>query len=152
MPDSDEDYVQYSDDDLEAHNVDGSKSGPSGRSGITGRDTRSRPGGRAGGGKGSGVKRAGGFEVSRTWEALEEGADGTISGALEGLREVGIRKRFGLILSCLWHTASLYVGAAEGGNGNRAVALEFLIHAARMNLTSSMSRSTYFKQKLILES
>ncbi|KAL9620287.1 MAG: hypothetical protein Q9160_005186 [Pyrenula sp. 1 TL-2023] len=33
------------------------------------------------------------FEVSRTWEALEEGADGTITGAVEGLMEAGKRKR-----------------------------------------------------------
>ncbi|KKY16227.1 putative tfiih basal transcription factor complex p47 subunit [Phaeomoniella chlamydospora] len=34
-----------------------------------------------------------GFEVSRTWEALEEGADGTLTGAVEGLLEAGKRKR-----------------------------------------------------------
>lgn len=33
------------------------------------------------------------FEVSRTWEALEEGADGTITSAVEGLMEAGKRKR-----------------------------------------------------------
>ena len=88
MPESDEDYVQYSEEDLEAHNVGGSKGG---RSGASGRGTRSQ-GGRPGA-RGSGVKRAGGFEVSRTWEALEEGADGTITGALEGLMEAGKRKR-----------------------------------------------------------
>lgn len=33
------------------------------------------------------------FEVSRTWETLVEGADGTISSTVEGLLEAGKRKR-----------------------------------------------------------
>ena len=33
------------------------------------------------------------FEVTRTWEELTEGADGTITGAVEGLLEAGKRKR-----------------------------------------------------------
>lgn len=79
MPaDSDDEYVQtYSDDDVDAHQV--SKGGS-----LRGKTSRS------GGGS---SKRAGGFEVSRTWETLEEGADGTISGAIEGLLEAGKRKR-----------------------------------------------------------
>ena len=77
MPaDSDDEYIQtYSDDDADAHQV-----------GKGGRVKSSRSGGGS-------SKRAGGFEVSRTWETLEEGADGTISGAIEGLLEAGKRKR-----------------------------------------------------------
>lgn len=33
------------------------------------------------------------WEVSRTWETLVEGADGTISSTVEGLLEAGKRKR-----------------------------------------------------------
>lgn len=33
------------------------------------------------------------FEVARTWEDLTEGADGTITGAVEGLLEAGKRRR-----------------------------------------------------------
>ncbi len=33
------------------------------------------------------------FEVTRTWDLLTEGADGTITGAVEGLLEAGKRKR-----------------------------------------------------------
>ena len=88
MPDSDEDYVQYSDDDLDAHNVGGKAA----KSGNSGRGNRPH-GSRTGSAGASGVKRVGGFEVSRTWEALEEGADGTISGAVEGLLEASKRKR-----------------------------------------------------------
>lgn len=33
------------------------------------------------------------FEVTRTWDLLTEGADGTITGAIEGLLEAGKRKR-----------------------------------------------------------
>lgn len=33
------------------------------------------------------------WELSRTWETLVEGADGTISSAVEGLLEAGKRKR-----------------------------------------------------------
>lgn len=34
------------------------------------------------------------FEVTRTWDLLTEGADGTITGAVEGLLEAGKRKRY----------------------------------------------------------
>lgn len=34
------------------------------------------------------------FEVSRTWEALVEAPDGTITSAVEGLLEAGKRKRY----------------------------------------------------------
>ena len=33
------------------------------------------------------------FEVTRTWDLLTEAADGTITGAVEGLLEAGKRKR-----------------------------------------------------------
>lgn len=33
------------------------------------------------------------FEVTRTWDLLTEGADGTITGAVEGLLEASKRKR-----------------------------------------------------------
>jgi transcription initiation factor TFIIH subunit 2 len=33
------------------------------------------------------------FEVTRTWDLLTEDADGTITGAVEGLLEAGKRKR-----------------------------------------------------------
>jgi transcription initiation factor TFIIH subunit 2 len=76
MPaDSDDDYIQTYSDDEDSHQVNKGK-GRSGRSG------------------GGSSKRAGGFEVSRTWEALEEGADGTITGAIEGLLEASKRKRY----------------------------------------------------------
>lgn len=34
------------------------------------------------------------WEVSRTWETLVEGADGTINSTVEGLLEAGKRKRY----------------------------------------------------------
>lgn len=73
--DSDDEYVQaISDNEGDAHRV------------TNGRSRRDRPvGGRN--------NRAGAFEVSRTWEALEESADGTISGAVEGLLDATKRKR-----------------------------------------------------------
>ena len=100
-PSSDDEYVQSSDDDDRRHNRNpstnigaGSEARPSrsqhGRSGLRG-------GGGSSGGGGSAANRVGGgrgFEVSRTWEALEEGVDGTISGAVEGLLEGGKRKRY----------------------------------------------------------
>ena len=64
--DSDDEYVQAISDD-------------------EGGDTRRVTNGRS--------TRAGGFEVSRTWEALEEGADGTISGAIVGLLDATKRRR-----------------------------------------------------------
>ena len=74
MADSDEDYVQdLSDNDVEAHQVTrGSGEGSSGR--------------------GLG-KRGGGWEVTRTWEDVVEGADGTINSTVEGLLVADKRKR-----------------------------------------------------------
>lgn len=75
MPESDDEYIQpISDDDLDAHQVTRKK----------GKGPRA---------KGSATRGGGGFEVSRTWENVVEGADGTISGAIEGLLEAGKRKR-----------------------------------------------------------
>lgn len=75
MADSDEDYVQdISDDDVEAHQV-----------------TRGAGGGSRAQGHGT---RGGGWEVSRTWENVVEGADGTINSTVEGLLEGGKRKRY----------------------------------------------------------
>lgn len=75
MADSDEEYVGSGseDDDINAHIV------------SSGAGTRS-----------SRKKQRGGkaFEVSRTWESVVEGADGTISSTVEGLLEAGKRKRF----------------------------------------------------------
>ena len=74
MTDSDDEYVQdISDDEGEAHQV-----------------TRAAgPGSRATG-QGS---RGAGWEVTRTWENVVEGADGTISSTVEELLEAGKRKR-----------------------------------------------------------
>jgi transcription initiation factor TFIIH subunit 2 len=74
MADSDEDYVgSGSEDEIDAHRV------------SSGAGTRSAR-----------KKQRGGatFEVSRTWESVIEGADGTISSTVEGLLEAGKRKRY----------------------------------------------------------
>ncbi|RAO67117.1 uncharacterized protein BHQ10_003129 [Talaromyces amestolkiae] len=73
MADSDEEYVgSGSEDEIDAHMV------------SSGAGTRSAR-----------KKQRGGatFEVSRTWESVIEGADGTISSTVEGLLEAGKRKR-----------------------------------------------------------
>ena len=76
MPDSDDDYIQdVSDDEVGAHQV----------SRVTGPSTRR--------GAGQGTRGNGGWEVTRTWENVVEGEDGTISGTVEGLLEAGKRKR-----------------------------------------------------------
>ena len=75
--DSDDEYIQtISDEEGDAHRVSNGR-----RHGDRSAGTRGRS------------ARAAGFEVSRTWEALEEGVDGTISGAVEGLLDVTKRKR-----------------------------------------------------------
>lgn len=79
MTASDEDFIDdASDDDIQAP----------GRRGD-GRATRSK----------EDKQKESGFEVTRTWEALEEGADGTLTGAVEGLLEAGKRKRYALASS-----------------------------------------------------
>lgn len=74
MTDSDDEYVQdISDDEIEAHQVTRGAGGGSRATGM-------------------GIRR-GGWEVSRTWENVVEGADGTIRQTVEGLLEAGKRKR-----------------------------------------------------------
>lgn len=74
MADSDEEYVQdISDDEVEAHQVTRG-------AGASSRAT----------GQGS---RGAGWEVTRTWENVVEGADGTISSTVDGLLEAAKRKR-----------------------------------------------------------
>lgn len=75
MVDSDEDYVgaiSEEEDEGEAHVV------------SAGAGTRARRRKQHGGAE---------WEVSRTWESVVEGADGTISSTVEGLLEAGKRKR-----------------------------------------------------------
>jgi transcription initiation factor TFIIH subunit 2 len=68
MPVSDDDYIEdASDDEIQ----------------IT-RSTRPKRGG---------LGTDGAWEVSRTWESVVEGADGTITSAVDGLLEAGKRKR-----------------------------------------------------------
>ena len=76
MPDSDDDYIQEnSEEETGAHQVTrGAKHG----SRATGDGARGT---------------AGEWEVTRTWENVVEGADGTISSTVEGLLEAGKRKR-----------------------------------------------------------
>ena len=77
MADSDDEYVQdASDDDVDSHRV--SRAGVGGSVRTAGINAR--------GG-------SGGWEVTRTWENVVEGADGTISSTVEGLLEASKRKR-----------------------------------------------------------
>lgn len=80
MAESDDDYVQdISDEEVEAHQVTrGSGAGVPAR--------------------GSGA-RGSGWEVTRTWENVVEGADGTINSTVEGLLEADKRRR--LVTSCI---------------------------------------------------
>lgn len=74
MSDSDQEYIQdISDEEAEAHQV-------------------TRGSGEASKARGSGT-RGGGWEVTRTWEDVVEGADGTINSTVEGLLEADKRKR-----------------------------------------------------------
>jgi len=77
MADSDEEYigeVTDEEDEIDTHQVS--------RGTVPGSRTRRK-------------RQRGGaeWEVSRTWETLVEGADGTISSTVEGLLEAGKRKR-----------------------------------------------------------
>ena len=77
MADSDEDYVgEISDGDLNDSLQRGGAGAAAG--------TRSRRKKQRGGAE---------WEVSRTWETLVEGVDGTLTSAVEGLLEAGKRKR-----------------------------------------------------------
>lgn len=75
MADSDEEYVgniSEDEDEVDAHII------------STGAGSRARRRKQRGGAE---------WEVSRTWESLVEGADGTINSTVEGLLEAGKRKR-----------------------------------------------------------
>ena len=74
MADTDDEYVQdVSDDEVEAHQVTRG----------AGEGTRATAQG----------KKGGAWEVTRTWENVVEGADGTINSTIDGLFEAGKRKR-----------------------------------------------------------
>ena len=73
MADSDEEYIEDVSDD-----------GADEVTGGVGDGTRSKKRKQHGGAE---------WEVSRTWESLVEGADGTINSTVEGLLEAGKRKR-----------------------------------------------------------
>jgi transcription initiation factor TFIIH subunit 2 len=78
MVDSDEEYIgEISEDEDENNLLPGSR-------GETTSASRSKRRKHRGGAE---------WEVSRTWETLVEGADGTISSTVEGLLEAGKRKR-----------------------------------------------------------
>ncbi|EER27501.1 TFIIH basal transcription factor complex p47 subunit, putative [Coccidioides posadasii C735 delta SOWgp] len=88
MADSDEEYIaefdsDERDDDLGDDDEDDELDS---RNVSRGRTRRSR-------GKRKKQRDGHEFEVSRTWESLVEGADGTISSTVEGLLEAGKRKR-----------------------------------------------------------
>ncbi|KAL2802890.1 Ssl1-like-domain-containing protein [Aspergillus granulosus] len=75
MADSDEEYIEGVSEDEADNNIRGTRS-------AAGSASKRR-------------KQKGGaeFELSRTWETLVEGADGTISSTVEGLLEASKRKR-----------------------------------------------------------
>jgi transcription initiation factor TFIIH subunit 2 len=75
MADSDEEYIGSISEDEADNNIRGTR-------GAAGPASKRR-------------KQKGGaeFELSRTWETLVEGADGTISSTVEGLLEASKRKR-----------------------------------------------------------
>jgi transcription initiation factor TFIIH subunit 2 len=75
MADSDEEYIGSISEDEADNNIRGTR-------GVAGPASKRR-------------KQKGGaeFELSRTWETLVEGADGTISSTVEGLLEASKRKR-----------------------------------------------------------
>ena len=80
MADSDDEYVQdISDDEVEAHQV------------TRGAGTGSRAVGHG--------SRGAGWEVTRTWENVVEGADGTINSTVGALLEAGKRKRWVLCIA-----------------------------------------------------
>lgn len=80
MPASEDEYVdEASDDDLD----DDAPRAPQAAAG------------RRAAGRAFARETAQNFEVTRTWDLLTEGADGTITSAVEGLLEAGKRKRCG---------------------------------------------------------
>lgn len=76
MADSDEEYIGDATEDEDEVALQGLQNA----SGSRARRRRKQRGGAE-------------WEVSRTWETLVEGADGTISSTVEGLLEAGKRKR-----------------------------------------------------------
>ncbi|PGH23120.1 hypothetical protein AJ80_02748 [Polytolypa hystricis UAMH7299] len=88
MADSDDEYVAgVSEEELEQQVTDDDDDDDE-------LDVRPATGGRAAArARRKKKQRAGEWEVSRTWESLVEGADGTISATVEGLLEAGKRKR-----------------------------------------------------------
>ncbi|GAB1193127.1 hypothetical protein APSETT444_002330 [Aspergillus pseudonomiae] len=77
MADSDEEYIGEVSEDEDDNNIFRGSRGEESASRVKRRKQR-------GGAE---------WEVSRTWETLVEGADGTISSTVEGLLEAGKRKR-----------------------------------------------------------
>lgn len=75
---SDDEYIAASDDDDDVGKDKDLAGNPS--SGSRARATRTN-------------NDSSGFEVSRTWENLTESADGTITGAVQGLLQAGKRQR-----------------------------------------------------------
>lgn len=75
MSDSDEEYIGDVTEDEDEIAAQGSRGEPASRA-----KRRKQRGGAE-------------WEVSRTWETLVEGADGTINSTVEGLLEAGKRKR-----------------------------------------------------------
>lgn len=74
MVDSDDDYIQNaSDDEAGAHQVSRKTARSQGNTARTG--------------------ATGAFEVTRTWENVVEGEDGTINSTVEGLLDAGKRRR-----------------------------------------------------------
>lgn len=75
MVDSDEEYAPgASDDDIAAHQV------------TSGKNVKSRT-------RGNGPVEDGFNTIRRTWEDVEEGEDGTITGTIDSLLQQGKRKR-----------------------------------------------------------
>lgn len=83
MADSDEEYAGEASED----EVDGSQISSRGGAAQPPRSKRKKNRGGAE------------WEVSRTWESLVEGADGTINSTVEGLLEAGKRKRLASLFS-----------------------------------------------------
>lgn len=78
---SDDDYVEVTDEDIDVRS-----SGRDAAAGTRSKSSRTN-------------KESSGFEVTRTWEKLTEGADGTITGAVEGLLQAGKRQRSSISMS-----------------------------------------------------
>ena len=75
MSDEEDEYVaSHSEDEGDAQNFSGGRRGQLGKTGTAAR-----------GGSG--------FEVTRTWEQIAEGSDGTIGGSIEEILEAKKRRR-----------------------------------------------------------